>query len=70
VAQKSSRVVKDRDFMSVSSVSTSLPVQPVVSSQPKPPAASDNNRNDDATTAVPMRAPLPPGQGTRIDQLV
>jgi hypothetical protein len=56
--------------MSVSSVSSAVPVQPVVSSQPKPPEASDNNRNDDATTAVPMRAPLPPGQGTRIDQLV
>jgi hypothetical protein len=56
--------------MSVSSVSSAVPVQPVVSSQPKPPEVSDNNRNDDATTAVPTRAPLPPGQGTRIDQLV
>jgi hypothetical protein len=56
--------------MSVSSVSTAIPVQPVVSSQPKLPEANDNKNADDATTAVPMRAPLPPGQGTRIDQLV
>jgi hypothetical protein len=56
--------------MSVSSVSTSVPVQPVVTSQPKPPEANDNNNNDDATTAQPVQAPLPPGQGTRIDQLV
>ncbi len=55
--------------MSVSSVSTSVPVQPVVS-QPKPPEANDNNRNDDASNAQPVKAPLPPGQGTRIDQLV
>ncbi len=55
--------------MSVSSVSTSVPVQPIVSSQPKPPAVSDNN-NDDAGAAQAVKAPLPPGQGTRIDQLV
>jgi hypothetical protein len=56
--------------MSVSSVSTSVPVQPVVS-QPQPPAVNDNDRtNDDAATAQAVKAPLPPGQGTRIDQLV
>jgi hypothetical protein len=55
--------------MSVSSVSTSVPVQPVVS-QPQPPAVNDNNNNDDASAAQAVKAPLPPGQGTRIDQLV
>jgi hypothetical protein len=54
----------------VSSVSMSVPVQPVVSNQQQPANVNDNNSNDDATTAQPVQAPLPPGQGTRIDQLV
>ena len=59
--------------MSVSSVSATPPVTPVVSnSQPStPPAPSNDNDNDadDSSSAQPAQAPLPPGQGTRIDQL-
>ena len=55
--------------MSISSISASPPVQPatIVTQQPTPPVVD----NDDAGAAQPAApAPLPPGQGTRIDQLV
>jgi hypothetical protein len=55
--------------MSISSVSPSpAPIVPADASQskPQPPAvASDNGGYQ-----PPPKAPLPPGQGTRVDQLV
>jgi hypothetical protein len=62
--------------MSVSSVSTSVPPQPAFpANQNQPnPADSNNDNNSDNAGAVqsssPSQGPLPPGQGTRIDQLV
>jgi hypothetical protein len=64
--------------MSVSSISATPPVTPVAvtpaavsSSPPSTPAApSNDNDADDSSSAPPAQAPLPPGQGTRIDQLV
>ena len=64
--------------MSVSSVSTSVPPQPVFpanQNQPNPPDNNnDNNSNNNnvgaAQGASQGQAPLPPGQGTRINQLV
>ena len=58
--------------MSISSISASPPVQPatIVTQQPTPPVVN-NDDSDDAGAAQPAApAPLPPGQGTRIDQLV
>jgi hypothetical protein len=67
---------KDFKAMSVSSVSTSVPPQPVAAANQNPPNPPDNNNdnNSDAVGAAQSasqgQAPLPPGQGTRIDQLV
>jgi hypothetical protein len=59
--------------MAISSVSTSVPSQtPVVSTdatQQKPPPPKNDGDNDDGSSVQQTRAPLPPGQGTRIDQL-
>jgi hypothetical protein len=51
---------------SISSVSTPAPVKPPEAVEAKAP-----DTNSDATAAYqpPAQAPLPPGQGTRIDQL-
>jgi hypothetical protein len=57
--------------MSVSSIAASTPVQPVATVQPKAPDTSNDGDANDAGAAQPtIQAPLPPGQGTRIDQLV
>ena len=59
--------------MSVSSISSSVPVQPVypAANQPAPPAQTNNNDSDDAGATQPVtQAQLPPGQGTQINQLV
>jgi hypothetical protein len=58
--------------MSISSISAPPPVQPAyTANQNTPPVVNNNNDNDDAGAAQPPTpAPLPPGQGTRIDQLV
>ena len=55
--------------MDVSSVSPSPPVTPVDTSgsQPQVQAASTDNNSD---YQPPPKAPLPPGQGTRVDQIV
>jgi hypothetical protein len=55
--------------MDVSSVSPSSPVAPVDTSgsQPQVQAAASTDNNSDYQP--PPKAPLPPGQGTRIDQL-
>lgn len=63
--------------MSISSITTSAPVtasRPVTApdtSAAKTPDPSNDNNADDATEAQPpVVAALPPGQGTRIDQIV
>lgn len=61
--------------MSVSSIPSSPPLKLVnyldASTPQQPPAASADNDADDAGAAQPPSpTPLPPGQGTRVDQLV
>ena len=57
--------------MSVSSIPASPPVTPPASPPTPPPSAQASTDNTDAGAAQPQApAPLPPGQGTRIDQLV
>jgi hypothetical protein len=54
--------------MNVSAVSTPTPVKPPDASDPKPPEV----KSDDSGTRLPqptVLAALPPGQGTRIDQI-
>jgi hypothetical protein len=56
--------------MNVSSVSPPVPVTPVQTSSPTPPPAqTDSNSVDASTDQSTPPAPLPPGQGTRVDQL-
>jgi hypothetical protein len=46
-------------------------VTPPGTSPPNPPTAQASTDSTDAGAAQPQaQAPLPPGQGTRIDQLV
>ena len=57
--------------MNVSSVAAAAPVNTPDTSAPMAPAAGTDNNADDAGAAEPTAlAALPPGQGTRIDQLV
>jgi len=57
--------------MSISSVTASPPVKAPEAIEAKTPEVKIDNDADDARAAQPaVRAPLPPGQGTRIDQLV
>ena len=57
--------------MSISSIPASPPVIPPATSAPQAPAAQANGDTTDAGASQPaVQAPLPPGQGTRIDQLV
>ncbi len=61
--------------MSISSISASVPVKapdPVTAQTSNAQSSDASNDNDsDAGAAQPaVQAPLPPGQGTRIDQLV
>ena len=58
--------------MSISSISATAPVQPAytTTSQTTPPVVSNDNADDAGAAQPPAPAPLPPGQGTRIDQLV
>jgi hypothetical protein len=53
--------------MNVSAVSPSIPLKPPESSVLKPPEVKLDR--DDRTPPPPVRAALPPGQGTRIDQI-
>jgi hypothetical protein len=61
--------------MSISSVSSTPAVQPPTKiitepAQPKPPAVTNDDDSDDTNSTQQVNpAPLPPGQGTRIDQL-
>jgi hypothetical protein len=55
---------------SISSIPAYTPINPPAS-QPKAPDPKVDGDSDDAGAAQPVAAaPLPPGQGTRIDQIV
>jgi hypothetical protein len=57
--------------MSISSVTSSPPVKMPETSEPKAPEVKSDAGTADASAPQPVvLAPLPPGQGTRIDQLV
>jgi len=57
--------------MSVSAVTASPPTKMPEASEPKAPDARSDAETADAGAHQPVvLAPLPPGQGTRIDQLV
>jgi hypothetical protein len=57
--------------MSVSSIPPSPPVTPPYTSPPQaPPVQADGDANDAGAAQPPAQAPLPPGQGTRVNQLV
>ena len=58
---------KESCSMSVSAVSPSIPMKPPEASVLKPPEVRLDR--DDRTPLPPVRAALPPGQGTRIDQI-
>jgi hypothetical protein len=56
--------------MSISSVTTSTPVSLPEPSAPKAPDVKADGGADDASAPQPtVLAALPPGQGTRIDQI-
>ena len=54
--------------MDVSSVTAAPAVAPIDSGNSQPPAQSTNTDNNSAYQPPP-KPPLPPGQGTRVDQL-
>jgi hypothetical protein len=57
--------------MNISSIAASTPVQPATAVQPqKPDATNDQDANDAGAAQPTVQPPLPPGQGTRINQLV
>ena len=47
-----------------------LPLKAPEANEPKGPEVKPDSDADDARASQPVQAPLPPGQGTRIDQLV
>jgi hypothetical protein len=54
--------------MNISAVTAPAPLRPPEASEPKPPAV--NTDNDGTRTPRPtILAALPPGQGTRVNQL-
>jgi hypothetical protein len=56
--------------MSVSSIPASTPVAPPAPSQPPAPNLNNDPNANTASRAQPtVPAPLPPGQGTRVDQI-
>jgi hypothetical protein len=56
--------------MYVSCVTTPAPVSVPEASAPKAPEVKADGGADDASASQPtVLAPLPPGQGTRIDQI-
>jgi hypothetical protein len=57
--------------MTISSVSTAPAIVPLDAGSPKPQDAATATSSDTTATHQPTPpAPLPPGQGTRVDQLV
>ena len=56
--------------MDVSSISPSTPVAPVDTSDSQPQVqATTSTGSNNSDYQPPPKAPLPPGQGTRVDQL-
>jgi hypothetical protein len=55
--------------MDVSSVSPSSPVTPVDTSGSQPQVQATTSTDNNSDYQPPPKAPLPPGQGTRVDQL-
>jgi hypothetical protein len=55
--------------MDVSSVSPSSPVAPVDTSGSQPQVQATTSTDNNSDYQPPPKAPLPPGQGTRVDQL-
>ena len=55
--------------MDVSSVSPPSPVAPVDTSSSQPQVQAATNTSNNSQYQPPPKAPLPPGQGTRIDQI-
>ena len=56
--------------MSVSSITAPTPVPTPAPSQPQAPNLNNDPNADTASRAQPpAAAPLPPGQGTRVDQI-
>jgi hypothetical protein len=58
--------------MSISSIPASAPapVSYYDTSATTPPVKTDTNTSDAGTSEPPAQPPLPPGQGTRVNQLV
>ena len=59
--------------MSISSISGTPPYVPAKApeaAEPKGPDVKVDGDGDDASASQPAQAALPPGQGTRINQLV
>ena len=56
---------------SISSIPASVQVKPPEASQPQTPAPKNDSDADEARAAAsqPVHAPLPPGQGIRVDQI-
>jgi len=55
---------------SISSIPAYTPIKPPEASEPKTPDVKADADSDDAGAAQPVAAaPLPPGQGTRINQI-
>ena len=55
---------------SISSIPPSVPVKAPEASEPKGPDVKiDGDGDDSRTSSPPVQAALPPGQGTRIDQI-
>ena len=54
--------------MDVSSVSAPAPIAPVASNDSAPQVQASSNGNN-SSYQPPSKPPLPPGQGTRIDQI-
>jgi hypothetical protein len=56
----------------MSTISSVTPPPPIKAPDPSPPKAPDVQAASDATDASQpaVQAPLPPGQGTRVNQLV
>ena len=55
--------------MSISSVSSAA-APPVTAAEATPTPAPVKSDTENASASQPVQAPLPPGQGTRINQLV
>jgi hypothetical protein len=55
--------------MNISSIAASTPVTPLTTSTSQTPAPDVQAANDAGAAQPPVQAALPPGQGTRIDQI-